>query len=60
MLSYVKEWKISTELKNLGLEVHLGPRNLMRSLINEEKGMILKASKVEITPLQLIKGAAHS
>lgn len=60
MLSYVKEWKISTELKNLVLEVHLDPCNLMRSLINEEKGMILKASKVEITPLQLIKRAAHS
>lgn len=60
MLSYVTEWKISTELKNLVLEVHLDPCNLMRSLINEKKGMILKASKVEITPLQLIKRAAHS
>lgn len=48
MLSYVKEWKISTELKNLVFAVHLDPCNLIRSLINDEKGMILK---VEITPL---------
>lgn len=45
MLSYVEEWKISTELKNLLLEVRLDPCNLIRSLINKEKGMILKASK---------------
>lgn len=44
MLSYVKEWKISTELENLVLEVHLDLCNLIRFLINEEKGMILKAS----------------
>lgn len=60
MSSYVKEWKISTELKNVVPEVHLDPWNLIRSLINEEKGMILKASKVEISPLQLRKRAAHS
>lgn len=60
MLSYVKEWKIATELEDVVLEVHLDPYNLIRSLINEEKGMILKASQVEITPLQLRNRAAHS
>lgn len=50
---HMLEWKISTELKNLGLKVHLEPSKLIKSLINEEKGMILKASKEQITPLQL-------
>lgn len=45
MISYVKKYEMSTELKNLGLEVHLAPCKLIKSLINEERGMILKASK---------------
>lgn len=48
------------KLKNLGLKVHLEPCKLIKFLINEERGMILKASKVRITPLQLRKRAAQS
>jgi len=48
------------ELKNLRLRVHLDPCKVIKSLINEERGTILKASKEQITPLQLRKGAAQS